>query len=544
MFADEELLQLTQMQISLLAGRKLNRQDREKARVVEDIAGRLAQRQLFVRSFVFARNMLDDPYRQNSEQQIGLEKLIRETRSPELRSKLTNKLAQELRLVCKTLGKSELLKSFRSALESYIWIDPPSPPDQGGKIPHAFLISEQGRLIKFREDSAEMRAWADAYQWSKDTGYVFTPEEISPYVFIAAEKVIRTKYGVRIPASMHSYAKQSHCVINEIRNTLSKQGYYTNLPHDLRPKPARLETADVEPALTKFVKNWVGYSGPTTSKMDSDEPILHVGSIEHWLQQFESEDLVDAALRVLHKVKLIGRQETTVAVKQFLNRNPEFSNSIVCPFGTPRDSSAINTYYVGDLNLEIISLEKGLGGNQPILFVDDFIGTGDQAILQLETWLGKEPTVSLREDRGEALPSDLRNKLNKRRFAIIFAAGLDQGQSRLTERIDDLGLNGKVHVQIRENGLPKAFNGVNFKSKQQEDQFREFCSRVGRALLADQKKKASDDWLNKRTLGYGNHALLVVFPNNTPSQTLTCLWERGRVDGVPWVPLFPRRPKP
>ena len=50
-------------------------------------------------------------------------------------------------------------------------------------------------------------------------------------------------------------------------------------------------------------------------------------------------------------------------------------------------------------------------------------------------------------------------------------------------------------------------------------------------------------WAEKRALGYGNDAFLVLFPNNTPSATLTCLWKRGTVDGIPWMPLFPRRQK-
>jgi hypothetical protein len=36
---------------------------------------------------------------------------------------------------------------------------------------------------------------------------------------------------------------------------------------------------------------------------------------------------------------------------------------------------------------------------------------------------------------------------------------------------------------------------------------------------------------------------LITFPYNTPSQALTCLWERGTVGGRPWTPLLPRRRK-
>jgi hypothetical protein len=35
----------------------------------------------------------------------------------------------------------------------------------------------------------------------------------------------------------------------------------------------------------------------------------------------------------------------------------------------------------------------------------------------------------------------------------------------------------------------------------------------------------------------------VVFPYNVPTATLTLLWSEGKVDGIDWMPLLPRRKK-
>lgn len=47
----------------------------------------------------------------------------------------------------------------------------------------------------------------------------------------------------------------------------------------------------------------------------------------------------------------------------------------------------------------------------------------------------------------------------------------------------------------------------------------------------------------KRALGHGNRAMLLVFPYNVPTQTITVIREAGIVDGVAWQPLLRRRKK-
>jgi hypothetical protein len=171
----------------------------------------------------------------------------------------------------------------------------------------------------------------------------------------------------------------------------------------------------------------------------------------------------------------------------------------------------------------------------PILFAEDFVGTGAQTITILQSWFGIEPTHDLHEDRDQPLPAQLQAALRARPLALVFAAGRRQGADAVQQAAAELGLQLTVH--LHEEEAPVAFGAAA------DQDFRERCRAVGKQLLADEDPDHGTDWVGERALGYGNEAFLVVFPYNTPTQTLTCLWKAGIVDGVPWVPLLPRRRK-
>jgi hypothetical protein len=42
-------------------------------------------------------------------------------------------------------------------------------------------------------------------------------------------------------------------------------------------------------------------------------------------------------------------------------------------------------------------------------------------------------------------------------------------------------------------------------------------------------------------LGFGNHGGITVTNVNVPASTVTALWQPGRYQGRPWIPLFLRR---
>ena len=118
---------------------------------------------------------------------------------------------------------------------------------------------------------------------------------------------------------------------------------------------------------------------------------------------------------------------------------------------------------------------------------------------------------------------------------------MEDGRKCFEQRLREKGLQAEVFVGVID--LPVAFGSGLFGDDAREERFSNVCARIGEALLRGDSVARNEGWINERVLGYGNRALLVVFPYNTPTQTLTCLWATGDFDGLRWESLMPRRKK-
>ena len=360
-----------------------------------EISRFLETRRLFVRAFAFAKNMPGDPYRNAPEQMIGADKLLRSANVAKKRA-LAENIARETALILKLLNEEHVAEPFvDKTLLSYVYIDPPEPPSNAGKIPQAYLIGESKRVTRFRDASSEMRSWADAYLFAKDIGFVFCPAELKPYVYIASETVVRRDFNIRTPASVFDYIKEDRDTTQRLKQQLLSLEYYQTLPHDIRPKANRLLNADIPTVLRQTREKLQGYSGPYTpaSERTLSPPYLTDRHLSDWLQQFETDPLISCAIRVLGHLKLVGRKEIAENLKRFLAENPEFSDASICPLGEARDSGPIAAYFSGDVaDARIVDLQEALASTtaqRHIIFVDDFLGSGHQAVSILEALLGE-----------------------------------------------------------------------------------------------------------------------------------------------------------
>ena len=175
------------------------------------------------------------------------------------------------------------------------------------------------------------------------------------------------------------------------------------------------------------------------------------------------------------------------------------------------------------------------------MFVDDFIGSGRQVVSILETWFGCAKTVDLHEDRGAPLSREAQKLMRKHKLAFVFIAGWKEGEELLKSKLKELKLSGLVWVGISEEKLPSVNTIKTFKNQKIQAEFLDICKNIGLELMRGPDYNAAKS--DERSLGYGNRANLVIFPYNTPSQTLTCIWASGNYQGSPWSPLFPRRKK-
>lgn len=528
-------------------------EDSAQLAIVADLSHRLRERRLFGRAYAFAQNMPLDPFREEQEHSLGLSTFIQDCLKPQTRLEIEAKIAEETEKLIRALGKDDLLQDFPAEdLRPYVQVSPPRAPDQAGTSADAYLISGQ-EAVKFKDEAAETIGWSNAYLLTRDIGYIFAPRDICHYVYLAAEKHLRSEYQIKMPGLMLDYAKQDSSQVGELRKELGGLGYYDEAPFDLRPLAPRLEKADVIGRLDEIRLALAGYSGPVLQSTQRRAKVGSTGTglltrerMLIWLSQFGDEELIDGALRVLERVKLISRESIVGSLETFITDNPEFQGATLAVLGSAKDSSSVASYFGADLasRLGVVvatSLEDALGRSSPILFLDDFIGTGHQAISILEDWLEETPTTDLKEDRHDPLPEAKRAELRTRKLGMVFAAGVPEGANTLKNRATELSLDATV--QIGEVDLPTIHDSGTFRNTDQAKRFKERAGIIGHQLIRDDDAGHDEAWADARSLGYGNQGYLVVSFANTPSQALTCLWASGVYSGVEWLPIFPRRKK-
>lgn len=261
---DGDFTWLNEQRIEEVIGRKLGEHDRDSARVAIDLASRLRRRDLFVRAYAFSLGMPLDPYRADAEHYAGLERLARESGNDfEQRGLLVDEIVKEMKTALE-IDAPEVLQRYPD-LKPYIWLDPLYAAPESNDSARAYLISDHSgtnKVIRFQDDYAETVRWATAYMLTRDAGYVFAPNDLAQFAYVAAEKVLRRDYGIRTPKSMQVYAKRPELLLAELKRRLDAKDFYAGIAYDIRPMPDRLTRADVQTRIEDVCARLVGYEGP------------------------------------------------------------------------------------------------------------------------------------------------------------------------------------------------------------------------------------------------------------------------------------------
>ncbi|XAS68122.1 hypothetical protein V3C33_01950 [Micrococcaceae bacterium Sec5.7] len=496
-----------------------------------DIADRLRKRDLFVRAFAFASVLPNNDYRGAEEQRVAFDQLFRAAGDPESRAEVIASIAANTREIAGLANLSGTLDRYGD-LEAYIALDPPANKtiDRKPDPSRAYLIDSVGQLAPVDRIQADTRAWVDAYVNVRDLGYVFAPRDIADLVHVATEVVFRTEFELRVPRGHQAYSRHDPAIVDKLKRTLQAENFYQNKPRDLEPVPGRLLKADVVPWLGRIRARLSGYAGPVTEQESGrvSESKLNDGRLLDWLAQFP-EDLIDCALIVLENIQFLGRDEVAVALNAFHLSRPEVTTAALTSLGAPKDGSSVLTYFANDLasaiNWTVRTLEDALISGDPIIFVDDLLGTGRSAMNILAGWLGETAPDPLDEER-PPLEERLRDLLRKTPLHFIFLASLSGGKAYLEQGLDKLGLTGTVFV-ANEGASVETIQSLSVKYPQLPwEDFRNFAGRVGYEVLLDKRAKP-EDWREQRKLGYGNEGVIRLSAFNTPTATLTAVWKAG-----------------
>jgi hypothetical protein len=154
-----------------------------------------------------------------------------------------------------------------------------------------------------------------------------------------------------------------------------------------------------------------------------------------------------------------------------------------------------------------------------VVFVDDLVGTGEQAARFMRELVSKHTW------------------LRKRRLYICCLVGFEQGLSRLGELLGEF--SGRAFAFKKMTDADRAFSPGNahWDSDSDREEAREWCRCLGKALWSE---RGSDG--EESALGWKGSEALVAFHYNTPNNTLPLFWADGVVNGEKWHPLLQRFP--
>jgi hypothetical protein len=268
-----------------------------------------------------------------------------------------------------------------------------------------------------------------------------------------------------------------------------------------------------------------------------------------WIRQFEPFGVAELALQALEAFKIIGRADLRRAIEGLFNATPGLKEPFIVPLGIAKDSGAVAGYWSDDVasahGASVVHLGEALvrSADRPLVFVDDFVGSGRQARSIIANWFGDSSLANaLGEDRGIGLVPELQAALRGRPVGFAYSAGFATG---LTAVVDEARSRGMTvigqHVAIDASQLPSAEDDSLYSGSASVADFVTACRTLGEALVLAETHDSTKS--QQRALGYGNHGLLVAFPYNVPSQCLTCIWKGGPTGIGQWSPLLSRRKK-
>lgn len=518
----------------------------QRLQSAQTVLSGLRERRLWVRAFQLSGP--DASLGSDHHAPVGLIRFRDDFGHVQRRYELMSRVRDEVHAL---LGSDNAAAPSRISLDSLILARPLRAVSGETQIGRALLMQRARRPYPLSELMLARGNWVELYMSSQPKGYIFCPAFLADAVYVAVEKVARIQYGASLPTATAEASKRDHKGLLAFKRRLPPPRW-VGVPHDIRPMPSRLEQADVHGAISRFDKTRAAYQEPSTSATIDSFAVHDAQRTLQWLRQFEDPASIECALHLLDHVRMLGREDTIAALRSLLEAQPQFCGAWVVPFGNVKDSSVFQAYFSADLEREGIARQGTLadyvahGQGAPLIFIDDFIGSGSQATDILAAWFER---ADLRKSLGEqrdAVPDAVKERLRAVPMAFLFVAGWSDGFANLQAICKALGLAATVHCHLTEEQLPFA-EPILLKKFQPDEvaRFLDRCRAIGEDLIRSEPRSQplSDPVVHARALGYGGRAMLLASFVNVPTQTMTAIWLDGTVDGVPWWPLLRRRKK-
>jgi hypothetical protein len=232
--------------------------------------------------------------------------------------------------------------------------------------------------------------------------------------------------------------------------------------------------------------------------------------------RFYSDDEIRDKMKVAHGIvarKLVrrvesGKRKRSDILVSYLEDSPAKSGS-----NYAKRYSDENEIYFENIVVrsDLAKRLEGQHGFQALVFVDDFVGTGESAASHF---------AKLAEEYGEMI------RTCGLRVFFVAVAGFQDGKARLESRLEQLRLPVKVHLCDPLDETARCFSDRSavFADPMDRQRAKDIAYRLGHKL----EKNAP--------LGYGDCQAMVVFESSCPNNSLPILWKEEK----DWFPLFRR----
>jgi glyoxylase-like metal-dependent hydrolase (beta-lactamase superfamily II) len=274
--------------------------------------------------------------------------------------------------------------------------------------------------------------------------------------------------------------------------------------------------------------------------------------IKNWLRQFGDYRSITSIFSLVQNIHYIDEGKIADIFEEFYKKlSSADSNEIVLSrLGGGKDSTSLIGYLCSKIfdekrrkeivfdNVEALTRTKN-PNSTTVLFLDDAIGSGNQAVRIFNEWLG------LSEEQPEhvhRLSAEAEAWLRRAKLSYFALIGFREGKERLVKFLASKEIAIQIHTPITMEESSGCFEASSliFDNPQVRLHAKKIAEEIGFQLFSDQ-----DNWtLEKRrsmALGYRAAQKLIVFSYNTPNCTLPIFWKRGTFNGKEWIPLFPRR---
>lgn len=241
-----------------------------------------------------------------------------------------------------------------------------------------------------------------------------------------------------------------------------------------------------------------------------------------WFGNFKPSQC-SLALMLLEKIQYISDQDirgyietSAEQIKNILNH--DLSSALFYPLGNSTASSGSQFLYeyrnelgLKDGNFKSDDFRSQLNRNRDIVFFDDIIGSGSQAT--------------------KFFNDNLTKSIAKCHYIALL--GFENGIKKIKK---DAGFqNLVVCKRLSDEEMAFSDNSWVFKDPAERHKIEVLCQEYGKKLYPD------------HPLGYDNSQALIVFPHNTPNNTLPVIWAGSKSESNPeekWHPIWPRKKRP